>query len=259
MRILQLSDLHFPDADEELPVSHLTAASYLELLAGALRGISADLVVLSGDLALHQPSEAIYRILSELCSATTVPVLAMPGNHDIGAPLERYFPTPGRLVSRGPEHCSTRELAGRRLLFLDSSAGRVSAAALDWLSGQLAAAGGRQYLFMHHPPLLAGAPFMDDNFPLENHAEVATRLAEVPAGVAVFCGHYHCARDLFRGRLAVHIAPSTLFQIDPGQAEFTILPLPPACRVVELGEGGYRTWCQPLECGPGGDPHPDPP
>lgn len=250
VRILQLSDIHFPDRNEELPVPGLTTTAYLEQLATAVRDISSDIIVVSGDLSLNATSEYAYAALGELFEKAGRPVYVIPGNHDIGGSPGDFFPPPGRVVSRGPEHCFTVSIAEHQLRFLDSSPGVVDEAALRWLREEISGSTSRAFVFMHHPPLLAGAPFMDHNFPLQNHAEVLAVLEACTSGVAVFCGHYHCARDLFRGAVAVHIAPSTLFQLDPEADEFVLLSSPPACRLIELEGDDYRTWVRALELGP---------
>ncbi len=248
MRILQLSDLHLPAPHQPMPVPGPAREAYLERLGDALREIPADLVVLSGDLAATDPSDDVYEELAALLArcAGGRPVVAIPGNHDVGASLEQWFPAPGEVLSRGPEHCLSVEVAGQRLYFLDSGPGVVAPDALGWLRAEVVGASDRVHLFMHHPPLLAGVPFMDRNYPLANRDEVLAVLEAAPAGVAVFCGHYHCAREVVRGQVSVHLAPSALFQLDPEAGGLALLHTPPACRLVEIHEGGYRTWLREL-------------
>lgn len=231
-----------------MPVPGVTRDAYLECLGRALREIPSDLVVLSGDLAATDPSEEAYSELAALCARCTDgrPVVAIPGNHDVGATLERWFPAPGRILSRGPQHCLATEATGQRLLFLDSGPGAVAPDALRWLSAEVEASAKRAYLFMHHPPVLAGVPFMDSSYPLVNHNEVLAVLEAAPHGAAVFCGHYHCARDVVRGRVAVHLTPSTLFQLDTEAGGPELLDRPSACRLIEIDGDGYRTWIREL-------------
>ncbi len=245
MRILQLSDLHFPDRGERMPDPAATPEAYLETLRAAL-ALSSDLVVLSGDLALQKPSDHIYSTLRDLVADAGRPVVAIPGNHDVGGDLERWFPPPED-ASRGPDACFAASFVGQRLVFIDSAPGVVSGAAVTWLRGQVTGATSRVYVFIHHPPLLAGVRFMDRNYPLANRDEVLTVLEGCGGGAAVFCGHYHAARDVVRGRVAVHIAPSTLFQIDPEPEDFVIRSLRPACRMVDIDGDAYRTWVHEIE------------
>ena len=245
MRILQLSDLHVPDRGEPLPGSWSTPEAYLATLRSAL-AVPSDLVVLSGDLAMNEPSDHIYSTVRDLLADAGRPVVAIPGNHDAGGVFERWFPAPAG-ASPGPEACFAWSFGGARLLFVDSGPGVVSAAAVGWLREQVEGSASRVYVFIHHPPLLAGVTFMDMNYPLENRNEVFAVLDDCGGGAAVFCGHYHSARDVVRGRVAVHLAPSTLFQIDPDEEDFVVLSDRPACRLVEIMDGEYRTWVRELE------------
>lgn len=245
MRILQLSDLHFPAPLEALPEPCGSREEYLERLGSMLEEVDSDLVVLTGDLAMDVPSDEVYATLRDRFCSAGRPVVAIPGNHDVGGSLARHFPPP-RHAAPGPDHSFAATFGAHRLLFLDSAPGVVSARSLRWLGEQVAGSGSRVDLFVHHPPLLAGVPFMDRNYPLENRDEVMAVLERCPDGAAVFCGHYHTARDVLRGRVAVHIAPSTYFQLDPEQEELVIVSHRPACRLIELDRDGYRTWVREL-------------
>lgn len=246
MRILQLSDLHFPDSGETIPVPGLTPTVYLKRLVAAVRDTAPDLVVLSGDLAMTGPSDHVYGTLREAFRPVHQPVCVIPGNHDVPGSLGRFFAPPREVVSSGPEHCFAVVVGDRRVLFLDSSRAVVADDALAWLRAEIVAADERVYLFVHHPLMLAGTPFMDRNYPLENRDDVMTVLANCEAGASVFCGHYHCGRDLVRGGVVVHITPSCLFQLDPESDEAVVLPSPQACRVIDIDGSGYRTWIREL-------------
>ena len=73
---------------------------------------------------------------------------------------------------------------------------------------------------MHHPPLHAGVPFMDNQHALKNREEVQSILFEHPFNVNIFTGHYHVEKMIRKKNIVVHITPSCFFQIAQESEEF---------------------------------------
>lgn len=191
-RLVHLSDLHFGATD---PALHAP-------LAAAVRDLSPDLIVVSGDLT--QRARAVQFAQARVfLHDLGAPVLAVPGNHDmpLHRPLTRLL-CPFRAWDRGwsPE----REPAWQndRVIVVGMNTadpfawrrGVIRRGQLDRLGTRLASAGNRiKVVVMHHP--LEHLPGEDQ--PLMRGASQA--LATLPGlgAQVVLSGHLHVS----------HIAP----------------------------------------------------
>ncbi|MFJ3422007.1 metallophosphoesterase [Streptomyces sp. NPDC086082] len=197
--IFQLSDIHLTATYER--VEGRDPDWRLELVLKAYRraGVRADLVVLTGDLA-DDGSLAACRRLSAALAPLSIPVLAVPGNHDRPNTVRKVFSSDSATVGKW------------RVVGIDSSRpnqvhGRVDVASL---TRRLDSDLDRRptILAMHHPPL---SPSTNAWFQLEGAADLMKALAQRPYVKAIIAGHLH---DPFeRGSAAgptVFGCPSTL-------------------------------------------------
>jgi Icc protein len=125
-------------------------------------------------------------------------------------------------------------------LFLDTTPGELSANQQAWLRNQLSASDREALVFMHHPPLAAGVPYMDNNYPLQNRQAVQAIFFAHPHPITVFCGHYHVEKTIRQQNLTVYITPATYFQIDQFQADFAVDHQRPGFRIIDLAEDKIR-------------------
>jgi Icc protein len=150
-----------------------------------------------------------------------IPFSAIPGNHDQSALLAEGLGLANRL--KNGELYYDQSWGSWLVLFLDSARGFLSPGQKHWLSQQLYSHGSHPVLvFIHHPPCLAGVPYMDSRYALQDRDEVLAILGDHAASVELFCGHYHVEKSLRIGRVGIHITPSTFFQIDMHQEAFSI-------------------------------------
>lgn len=187
--IAHLSDIHL-DGSEEARLRLRRIRSYL---AGFSRPV--DVILVTGDLADHGLPAEYAEVAAELRS--DVPVLMLPGNHDVTDPLRAgltsYVDSPG--VGH-PVH-QVREVAGARFVLVDSTVpgenhGLLSDKSLDWLDGVLRESfDGPVFVAMHHPPLELHHPVMDQ-WMLHDRDTLETVLAGKPI-TAVLTGHVHNA------------------------------------------------------------------
>jgi 3',5'-cyclic AMP phosphodiesterase CpdA len=84
---------------------------------------------------------------------------------------------------------------------------------MEWLEMTLAAAPHRPTLiFMHHPPIMTGIPYMDEiALAADDAAKLAALVARHPRIERISCGHVHRAVQARWGGTAVGICPSTAF------------------------------------------------
>jgi alkaline phosphatase D len=199
MRVVQLSD------------SHLAAAAgvpaTVQSLLDWIQSDPPDLVVHTGDIVWFDPDDTLDRSFSRLVlSKLPCPLLAIPGNHDVGFfESERLPPRLSAFRSGWGGDRFVHEADGWRLVGVDIyTVGDDEADA--WLTDALGV-DRPLAVFVHQP--LAGEP--DDGWQAPD--AVLARLEELLTGPAVrlvASGHRHCrvVRDGERG--ATHVwAPST--------------------------------------------------
>ena len=219
-----------------------TQANFGKAIA-RLRERSPDHVVLMGDYSVREPRAADVQWVAARAPLAGAPVSAIAGNHDDPGQVAAAFAKTGGL--HGGRLYYRQDLGTDRALFLDTSAGYLDADQLDWLRLEVRAAKTRVLVFMHHPPVEMGVPFMDARHRLRDlDLEVYNALFAGPTPVHVFAGHYHTARTTQIGIHAVHLCPSTYFQLDPTTSDFAVAHAMPGVRHVELLDDQVRTWVE---------------
>jgi 3',5'-cyclic AMP phosphodiesterase CpdA len=83
-RVLHVSDLHFGRNDKAEPI---------EALARLIEQVEPELVICSGDLS-HRGLRSQHERAAEFLRGLTLPVLAVPGNHDIPYTFPKRFTSP---------------------------------------------------------------------------------------------------------------------------------------------------------------------
>lgn len=230
MRIAQLTDLHIGQADEatfEIDVR----ANFLRICQ-KVRELAPDYIVISGDLCYQDAHPAIYTWIRQQLDALEITYDLISGNHDDPILMAQVFDRE-HLVVDGAMYYQ-RQLEGFPYIFLDTTTGIISQKQLSWLRHALKQQLGRLIIFMHHPPLLAGVPHMDINYPLENRDEVLDILLDYPGQIDIFCGHYHVDKSIRVEQVNVHITPSNFFQMDQYSESFAVDHRRPGFRLIEV-------------------------
>ncbi|MFI5039632.1 MAG: metallophosphoesterase family protein [Solirubrobacterales bacterium] len=188
-RILHVSDLHFGAGDD--PV--LGPA-----LAGLIGRVAPELVIASGDLtnrgrrAEHERAGAFLRDLR-------LPVLAVPGNHDIPYTFPARFSSPWREFERQWETTEPELVSAHaHVVGLNSvrpwrhQSGGIGEEQLERVTGKLrlAAPGALRVVALHHQ--LIGAPWRSRKKPVARRNHVLARLVDSGADLIVG-GHIHQA------------------------------------------------------------------
>ena len=219
MLIAQLSDPHIR-AEGEL---YQGVVDSNRMFAEALAHVHAldrrpDLLVLTGDLVDEGRTDE-YRMARRLLSASRIPFLVMPGNHDHRENFRAAFGGDhAYLPKAGPLHWCVDDHAVR-IIGLDSCVvgkhhGHIDAEGLAWLARTLARDTVKPtVLMLHHPPFMSGIPYMDayrcmEAQPLEDVVRSA------PNVELVLCGHVH--RTMLRrwGGTVICSCPSSTTEID---------------------------------------------
>lgn len=219
--IAQLSDPHIGTGPGFLEGRMDTEAALRRAVAhvGAMQP-SPDLVLLTGDLT-ERGSAAEYAVVADALAPLSMPVYAVPGNHDdpkvARDALTRCMP----VAPDAPEGACCYHLrhGDLHLVALDTvvpkrSHGALHPAQLAWLERALQACRGEPVLiFMHHPPLPTGIEAMDA-CSLTTGADALAALVRDHGSVqGLLCGHLHRPVQMQFGGAPLHVAPSVAHQI----------------------------------------------
>jgi 3',5'-cyclic-AMP phosphodiesterase len=244
-RILQLSDLHpFADPDERL-FGIPTRELLVDVLAHVQEsGLRPDHVVVTGDHT-HDELPETYAAVRGLLEPFLDRLWLVPGNHDDRSALRSAFAD--RIPLDGADRITFSFRTGGWLcLGLDTHVpgavgGRLGAAQLEWIRGELDRHRPRAaVLFMHHPPVELGVEWLD-RIGLDDADLLQALIEEEPRIRLVCCGHVHHESSNRLGAAEIVTVPSTGLQFSPVSDVAEFVTAPPGYRVIELGDDGYST------------------
>ena len=232
MRIIQITDLHVPADGED--TYGIDIRKNVNALLQEIPTFQPDLLVVSGDLCFMSGNETVYHWVKDKIDGLNIPYRIIPGNHDDPEMMAKVFDVVEHLKEGTLFYQETGY--GHNMLFLDSTAGVLSDLQLNWLKEKLGQINGPVLLFVHHPPIDSGVPFMDQNHRLKNRDEVLNLLVQYPDNVHVFSGHYHVDKTIAHKNVLVHITPSCFMQIDQWEEAFKVDHYRVGFREIDLKE-----------------------
>ena len=218
-------------------------ARFLQTLAEA-KACAPDAFFFMGDYSLAEPDVEVIQWLKEQLSTIKQPIHWLAGNHDETAQLKSILN-----LSKGQADTLdyTAKIGHLDIIALDSSKKRLSTEQLVWLRRQLEVAQ-NPMLFIHHPPILMGAKFMDRRHALENHVDLTQILLDYGKPILVFCGHYHSALTATYRNVTVCVVPPTSFAISPTTEEFEYDSRPPAFQLLMYEKDRYTASVKYCDC-----------
>ncbi len=234
-KLIQLTDCHLyadPDTDHK----GVQPGRSLEYVCRQIAERHGDLaaLLLTGDLSQDE-SVASYQWLTSAIAGFTVPVYAIPGNHDKRKPMLAAFGSRIELAGKF-------ELDRWKILLLDSTVegqpgGLLAQAELDRLQQNLELSTIPCLVALHHHPVPIGSAWMDRLGLLNNEAllSILQRYKQVRATVF---GHIHQEFVQQREHVLYLGTPSTCVQFKPNSPDFAIDSRPPAYRVLNLHADG---------------------
>lgn len=232
MRIVQITDLHIGQA-EELPFDIDVRANFLKILT-SVKAIPHDLLVISGDLCYEDGDAAIYQWIKKQLEEHQLKYLVIPGNHDDTALMVETFDLQHQLQEK--ELFITSEKEQPPFLLIDSGAGKLTPTCLKLVANYLAQQTGPVCLFMHHPPIKMGTPYMDNHHAFQDGEAFLDLLTAYPYPISIFTGHYHIEKSARWKNLDIHVTPSCFFQIDWRKEDFAVDHHRIAYRYINLEE-----------------------
>jgi len=233
VRVLHLTDPHlFAD-----PHGALRGAVTYDTLQRVLAhyresGFRADFVALTGDIVQDDSAEA-YVHCRELLASLDLPVLCVPGNHDVRYRMRDLLPDPpfrycdsveyGNWLIAGIDSCSAGRAGGR---IAERELRRME----ETIRGSSAA---HVMICLHHPPVPMQSKWLD-SVGLDNGDEFLARAASARRVRAAIFGHVHQHYDAAHEGIRLIATPSTCRQFLPRADEFAVDDRPPAYRCMEL-------------------------
>ena len=158
-RVIQISDTHLSPTKRHFADNWAPMATWIVEQ-------KPDLVIHTGDITVDAADEeADAAHCAVLIKALGVPVLAVPGNHDVGEVGNLHQPVNNDRLARfrqyfGADHW-VRDVEGWRLIGLNSmifGGGRDDERQTEWLQDVMAGAGGRKIAWFTHRPLFIDSP-----------------------------------------------------------------------------------------------------
>ena len=235
-RLLHITDTHLlgrPDA-------HLrglnTRDSLRRVLEAALAATPApDAILATGDLG--QDDGDGYQPFRELLEPCALPVLCVPGNHDVPARMREALSAPPFLLG------GHIDLGAWRIVLLDSvvaasDGGHLSGAELSRLEQMLGDTDRHVLIALHHQPVAMGSRWLDE-VGLGNAADMLAIVDRHPRVRGIVWGHVHQASDRWRKQVLLMSTPSTCDQFTPGAHTFAVDDRPAGYRWLELGADGH--------------------
>lgn len=222
--LAQLSDMHVigPGHPGELYVDN-NARLRMAVDRLMAESVLPDAVLLTGDLTDTGSADEV-RIVVDLIAPLSMPVVVVPGNHDLRSSVRAAFAMPWAsddnlswVVDVGP--ITIVGLDTLAAVQTDASGevhhgGEFDEIRAAWLDGTLASTAGRTTVIaMHHPPFATGILWMDETA-LENRKRFAEIVERHPHVSRIFCGHLHRCITTTVGGVIAATGLSTIHQVE---------------------------------------------
>jgi 3',5'-cyclic AMP phosphodiesterase CpdA len=220
VRVVQISDTHLSRMKPHF-------ADNWQPVAEWLRQQKPDLVIHTGDVTVDgADQEDDMKFCGELMRDLGTPVLAVPGNHDVGDALDPHQPVDDTRVARWRRHmgqdrwvhdCAEWRLIGLNALLFGSETAEENRQ-LDWLETAIAESHGRRLAWFLHRPLFLTTPDEGDMGYWSVKPEPRARLMQLLRDndvALVGSGHLHRAHDRMHETTRYVWGPSSGFLVGP--------------------------------------------
>jgi Icc protein len=233
VRVLHLTDPHlFADRHGALrgAITYDTLQSVIQHYRES--DFAAHFIALTGDIVQDDTAEA-YGHCRDLVSSLGLPVLCVPGNHDVRHLMRELLPDPPF------SYCDSIETGDWLIVGIDScSAGRAGGKIAEKELRRMdqaitASSAGHVMICLHHPPVAMHSKWLD-SVGLDNGGEFLARAASAGRVRAAIFGHVHQDYDAAHDGIRLLATPSTCRQFLPHADEFAVDDRPPAYRRIEL-------------------------
>ncbi|MFH1804458.1 MAG: phosphodiesterase [Pseudomonadota bacterium] len=219
MLIAQITDLHI-GAGRRLAYRKVDTARALENAVQHVMALDPrpDIVLFTGDIGDLGTAEE-YALVRDILRDLTIAYYMVPGNHDRRGALRTAFLQAIPVTPDQPFLQYVIDDFPVRLIGLDTldegmPGGKLCAARLDWLQGELAIATDKpRLIFMHHPPVLTGIRHMDVQNLGDGADELGGLLRKSDGVIGLICGHVHRPIHSVWQGVPISIGPSVAHQV----------------------------------------------
>ena len=252
VKLIQLSDLHLVRpgklTSKVLDTNSILEETINEILRkkdyfGKIEGL-----VVTGDVSDDGSIES-YLSAHEKLIKLNVPVLVIPGNHDLRNPMREVFNEHVEFSTKSSQFDWVFKYEETVIVGLDSlvegeNFGFLEKTSLEFLSNQLSIHNGSDIvLLIHHPPIKTGIYFMD-KIGLTNSSDLSECLKATNRPVRILCGHVH---GVYHGLLGIHpvvSAPSVCSAFEFNRKKFAPVGFnrgPTGYAYLETSSNGFWT------------------
>ena len=252
VKLIQLSDLHLVRpgklTSKVLDTNSILEETINEILRkkdyfGKIEGL-----VVTGDVSDDGSIES-YLSAHEKLIKLNVPVLVIPGNHDLRNPMREVFNEHVEFSTKSSQFDWVFKYEETVIVGLDSlvegeNFGFLEKTSLEFLSNQLSIHNGSDIvLLIHHPPIKTGIYFMD-KIGLTNSSDLSECLKATNRPVRILCGHVH---GVYHGLLGIHpvvSAPSVCSAFEFNRKKFAPVGFnrgPTGYAYLETSSSGFWT------------------
>ena len=227
-KLIHLSDLHLVSpgklTSKVLDTNAILEETINEILSKKDYFGQIDGLVVTGDISDDGSMES-YLSAYEKLSKLNVPILVIPGNHDLRDPMRKVFHENVQFSKNSSQFDWVFEFDETLIIGLDTlvegeNFGFLEEKSLDFLSHQLSNNSGSDLvLLIHHPPIKTGIYFMDQ-IGLTNSSDLSECLKATNRPIKILCGHVH---GVYHGLLGIHpvvSAPSICSAFEFNRQEF---------------------------------------
>ena len=252
VKLIQLSDLHLVPpgklTSKVLDTNSILEETINEILRKKDYFGKIECLVVTGDISDDGSIES-YLSAHEKLIKLNVPVLVIPGNHDLRNPMREVFNEHVEFSTHSSQFDWVFKYEETVIIGLDSSVegenfGFLEKTSLEFLSNQLSIHNGSDIvLLIHHPPIKTGIYFMD-KIGLTNSSDLSECLKVTNHPVRILCGHVH---GVYHGLLGIHpvvSAPSVCSAFEFNRKKFAPVGFnkgPTGYAYLETSSNGFWT------------------
>ena len=251
-KLIQLSDLHLVSpgklTSKVLDTNAILEETINEILSKKDYFGQIDGLVVTGDISDDGSMESYLSAYQKL-SKLNVPILVIPGNHDLRDPMREVFHENVQFSKNSSQFDWVFKFDETLIIGLDTlvegeNFGFLEEKSLDFLSHQLSNNSGSDLvLLIHHPPIKTGIYFMD-KIGLTNTSDLSECLKATNRPIKILCGHVH---GVYHGLLGIHpvvSAPSICSAFEFNRKEFAPVGFnrgPTGYAYLETSSNGFWT------------------
>jgi 3',5'-cyclic-AMP phosphodiesterase len=237
IKVIQITDTHIMDDGMPSFNDFDTSASLIQVVEKIKANEpDADCVLLTGDL-VHEATKTAYQKLADHLSVLTIPLLSLPGNHDVPDLMEYV------MGNNGYDTGKTLKIGDWLIILLNTcvsgeQSGELGDSELAFLRTTLESNPNSHCLIaLHHHPVSINSTWMD-GMALNNPEKFLDIVDDFDHIRGIIWGHIHQEFEMVRNDITMLGTPSTCLQFKPESDAFAIDEKPPAYRKIELKSDG---------------------